>query len=113
MGSVRNEAVTLAQLRRIRNDSIILQTRGEYLTAFLYYSRQGEHTMRRTGSLRAVLAGLLMVVIAAAATGTAEARLAFQSSDDENCITCHTSKETLQEMAVEPEEGEELSEGEG
>jgi hypothetical protein len=32
--------------------------------------------------------------------------------DDSACITCHTSQETLQALAVE-EEVEELSEGEG
>ncbi|MGD8397465.1 MAG: hypothetical protein PVG11_01275 [Anaerolineae bacterium] len=34
--------------------------------------------------------------------------------DDSACITCHTSQETLQALAVEEEDpGEELSEGEG
>jgi hypothetical protein len=33
--------------------------------------------------------------------------------DSSNCIDCHTAKETLQELAVEPEEEESLSEGEG
>ncbi|HHH40652.1 MAG TPA: hypothetical protein ENK56_01445 [Chloroflexi bacterium] len=33
------------------------------------------------------------------------------SSD--NCIACHTDEETLKELAVEPEEKESLSEGEG
>ncbi len=69
--------------------------------------------MKRIGSLLAMLTGLLMAIVVATATGTAEARPAYQSSDDENCIACHTSMETLQELAVEPEEGEALSEGEG
>jgi nitrate/TMAO reductase-like tetraheme cytochrome c subunit len=72
--------------------------------------------MRKTGIALGLLSGLL-VMIAVIATGTAEAQPALSTSlqtDDENCIACHTSKETLQELAVEPEEeGEELSEGEG
>ena len=33
--------------------------------------------------------------------------------DSTNCITCHTSEETLQKLAVEEEPAENLSEGEG
>jgi len=33
--------------------------------------------------------------------------------DSSNCIACHTDQEQLQELAVEPEEEERLSEGEG
>jgi hypothetical protein len=35
------------------------------------------------------------------------------STDAANCIECHTSEETLQQLAVEDEPAEELSEGEG
>jgi len=31
----------------------------------------------------------------------------------QTCIACHTSEETLRALAVEPEEAEHLSEGEG
>jgi hypothetical protein len=34
-------------------------------------------------------------------------------ADSSTCIACHTSQETLQALAVEPEEAESLSEGEG
>ena len=34
-------------------------------------------------------------------------------ADPANCITCHTSQETLQALAEEPEEQESHSEGEG
>ena len=72
--------------------------------------------MKRFNVVLGLIAGLL-VMAAIVATGTAEAqpKLAtpLQTGDD-NCIACHTSKELLQELAVEPEdEGEELSEGEG
>ena len=33
--------------------------------------------------------------------------------DSSSCIVCHTDQETLKALAVEPEEGESLSEGEG
>jgi len=33
--------------------------------------------------------------------------------DDSQCIACHTDREAVQDLAVEPEEEEELSEGEG
>ena len=33
--------------------------------------------------------------------------------DSSNCIACHTDEQQLQELAVEPEEKESLSEGEG
>ena len=33
--------------------------------------------------------------------------------DDTACISCHTDEETLKELAIEPEETESLSEGEG
>lgn len=33
--------------------------------------------------------------------------------DDSQCIDCHTDEEAVKALAVEPEEGEELSEGEG
>ena len=35
------------------------------------------------------------------------------SLDDTQCVDCHTDKQTVQDLAVEPEEEEELSEGEG
>ena len=68
--------------------------------------------MRKIGIALGLLCGLLVLVIATA-TGTAEARPVRQTDSDENCITCHTSRETLEELAVEPEDEEELSEGEG
>ncbi len=34
-------------------------------------------------------------------------------ADSSTCIACHTSEETLRVLAVEPEEAEHLSEGEG
>lgn len=34
-------------------------------------------------------------------------------ADATNCVTCHTSETTLQELAVEEEQAESLSEGEG
>ena len=33
--------------------------------------------------------------------------------NSDNCVACHTDQEQLQELAVEPEEEESLSEGEG
>ena len=36
-----------------------------------------------------------------------------QVTDSSNCITCHTNEESVQELAVEPEKEESLSEGEG
>jgi hypothetical protein len=33
--------------------------------------------------------------------------------DDSECISCHTDEEAVKALAVEPEEEEELSEGEG
>lgn len=33
--------------------------------------------------------------------------------DDSSCVVCHTSKEDLKQLAEEPEQEEELSEGEG
>jgi hypothetical protein len=35
------------------------------------------------------------------------------SVDSTNCVACHTSEETLQQLAVEEEPAESLSEGEG
>ena len=63
---------------------------------------------RRTGIALGLLLGVV-VIIALALAGT----VAAQTGDGENCVACHTDKETLQELAVEPEEEEELSEGEG
>ena len=64
---------------------------------------------RRTGIVLGLLLGAV-VIIALALTGT----VAAQTGEGENCVTCHTDKGILQELAVEPEEeGEELSEGEG
>jgi hypothetical protein len=34
-------------------------------------------------------------------------------ADDSSCFTCHATQETLQALAQEPEDTEELSEGEG
>ena len=39
--------------------------------------------------------------------------LQVAQADSSNCISCHTEEETLQALAQEPEELEELSEGEG
>jgi hypothetical protein len=72
-----------------------------------------ENGMKRTSSTLTLLAGFLMATAIAVMTGTAEAQPALQAGDDDNCIACHTDKETLQALAVEPEEAEELSEGEG
>jgi nitrate/TMAO reductase-like tetraheme cytochrome c subunit len=69
--------------------------------------------MKRPGIVLGTLVGLL-VTLAIVVSGTAEAQPPLQTGEDESCITCHTSQETLQELAVEPEEeGEALSEGEG
>lgn len=46
------------------------------------------------------------------ATAT-EAPVAAASVDSTNCVTCHTSEETLQKLAVEEAPAEKLSEGEG
>lgn len=35
------------------------------------------------------------------------------AADDSTCVTCHISEEMLKALAVEPEEAESLSEGEG
>ena len=60
-----------------------------------------------------LLSGLLLiamlVVVGATQAKPALAAPPFQGSD-ENCLACHTSKTTLQELAVEPEEEESLSE---
>lgn len=73
--------------------------------------------MRKPGVVLGILSGLLVMAAVVLAGSTVEAQPVQSPSlqaDDENCVTCHTSKETLQELAVEPEaEGEELSEGEG
>ena len=42
-----------------------------------------------------------------------EAPVAAASVDSTNCVTCHTSEETLQQLAVEEAPAEKLSEGEG
>ncbi len=71
--------------------------------------------MKKSSIMLGLILGLLttLAVITASNTPlTAQAQPALQA-DGENCITCHTDKETLQALAVEPEEGEELSEGEG
>ena len=68
--------------------------------------------MRRARIVLGLLSGLL-VALAIVLAGTAEAQPALQTGDGENCVACHTDKATLQELAVEPEEEEELSEGEG
>ena len=72
--------------------------------------------MRKPGVVLGILSGVL-VMAAVVLAGTAQAQSMQAPSlqaDDESCVTCHTSKETLQELAVEPEDaGEELSEGEG
>lgn len=68
--------------------------------------------MRRIGIVLSLLLGAA-AILALALTGTAEAQPALQDGDGENCVACHTDKETLQALAVEPEEAEELSEGEG
>ncbi len=71
--------------------------------------------MKRSSTLLGLILGLLAaiaVVAASIAPPTAQAQPALQA-DGENCVSCHTDKETLQALAVEPEEEEELSEGEG
>lgn len=71
--------------------------------------------MKKTSIALGLLAGLLIafaIIASGASPLTVRAHPALQS-DDENCVTCHTSKETLQKLAVEPETEEELSEGEG
>ena len=51
---------------------------------------------------------------APAATATeAPSPTAVVVADATNCVTCHTSEETLQKLAVEEEPAEKLSEGEG
>ena len=67
--------------------------------------------MKRTRIILGLMT-VLLVALAITAAQIAEAQPALQA-DDENCVTCHTDKETLQALAVEPEEEEELSEGEG
>jgi len=67
--------------------------------------------MKRTIVILGLLTALL-ATFAITAAQVAEAQPALQA-DDENCVTCHTDKETLQALAVEPEDEEELSEGEG
>jgi len=47
------------------------------------------------------------------ATATETPAAAPVSLDSTNCVTCHTSEETLQKLAVEEEPAESLSEGEG
>lgn len=42
-----------------------------------------------------------------------EAPTAAAPADATNCVTCHTSEETLQQLAKEQEPAESLSEGEG
>ena len=64
--------------------------------------------MKRTG----IVLGLLLAALAVVAAGAVEAQPTLQAGG-ESCVTCHTDKATLQELAVEPEEKEELSEGEG
>jgi nitrate/TMAO reductase-like tetraheme cytochrome c subunit len=71
--------------------------------------------VKKTSIALGLLSGLLVVfaiIAGGASLPTAEAHPALQS-EGENCITCHTDKETLQALAVEPETEEELSEGEG
>jgi hypothetical protein len=47
------------------------------------------------------------------ATATEAPAAAPAAIDSTNCVTCHTSEETLQKLAVEEEPAEKLSEGEG
>ncbi len=71
--------------------------------------------MKRSNLVLSLILGLLAVfavITAGNAPLTAQAQSALQA-DDENCVTCHTDKETLQALATEPEDEEELSEGEG
>ncbi len=71
--------------------------------------------MKKSSIVLGLILGLLAaiaVITGSNAPLTAQAQPALQA-DDENCVTCHTDKETLQALAVELEEGEELSEGEG
>jgi len=72
--------------------------------------------MRRIGIVLSLLLGaaaIAALALTSAAPLVAKAHPALQAGDGENCVACHTDKETLQELAVEPEEEEELSEGEG
>jgi hypothetical protein len=74
--------------------------------------------MRKIGIALGSLCGLVLLVIAVAipvngSIGAAEAGPLLQEGGGENCINCHTSQETLEALAVEPEVEEDLSEGEG
>jgi hypothetical protein len=81
--------------------------------------------MKRTTLLLALGAGALAVLLSACTNGTEEtttsttvtttpapAVLVSDTRDSSNCVDCHTDKESLQAMAVEPVE-ESLNEGEG
>lgn len=68
--------------------------------------------MRRTRMVLGLFLGLLGILTIVVA-GKAEAQPVLQEGDGQNCVACHTDKAALQELAVEPEEAEELSEGEG
>ncbi len=65
------------------------------------------------GLLSGLLAMSAVVAVVVADTAKAQPIPAYLQTEGESCITCHTSRETLQALAVEPEEEEELSEGEG
>ena len=49
---------------------------------------------------------------AAPETTVAETTTSTEATAD-NCVTCHTDEDTLRALAMEPEETEHLSEGEG
>ncbi len=49
----------------------------------------------------------------ASTAAATEAPVAAAAVDSTNCVTCHTSEETLQQLAVEQAPAEKLSEGEG
>jgi hypothetical protein len=71
--------------------------------------------MKRSSILLSLTLGLLAVIAVIAASNApsmVQAQPALQA-DGENCVACHTDQEALQALAVEPEEEEELSEGEG
>jgi hypothetical protein len=70
--------------------------------------------MRKAISILGLLVGLLVVLIVptTGVAGSPPPAPSLQDSDD-SCIACHTNQETLEALAVEPEDEEGLSEGEG
>ena len=69
--------------------------------------------MRKAVSILGLLVGLLVMLAVPTAGVAGPPPISHLQNGDETCITCHTNQETLQALAEEPEEEEELSEGEG